>query len=147
MLIEVKVRVTWIIDSKYKKTTETFLIDREVFAQAEYTIMHELTDKVNTGLAFDFYILSLKMSPIKEVCTQFQGENTFIASLRDTFLQDDDSEKVMRYKILLWANDIADAMAHTREIASQGYDMQIDSLKEVNYTYLNNDEESTTSED
>ena len=28
-------------------------------------------------------------------------------------------------------------MNHAREIVQQGYDMQIDSLKEVNYTYLN----------
>ena len=40
-------------------------------------------------------------------------------------------------------------MAHVREIASQGYDMQIDSLKEVNYTYLisqNNGRGNTVSE-
>lgn len=39
-------------------------------------------------------------------------------------------------------------MAHTREIARQGYNMQIDGLKEVNYTYLNSqeNEEPTSTE-
>ena len=39
-------------------------------------------------------------------------------------------------------------MTHTREIAQQGYDMQIDGLKEVNYTYLNSqeNEESASAE-
>ena len=39
-------------------------------------------------------------------------------------------------------------MNHAREIVQQGYDMQIDSLKEVNYTYLNmqENEESTSTE-
>lgn len=36
-------------------------------------------------------------------------------------------------------------MAHTREIAQQGYDMQIDGLKEVNYTYLNSQENEESS--
>ena len=39
-------------------------------------------------------------------------------------------------------------MNHAREIVQQGYDMQIDSLKEVNYTYLNmqENEEPTSTE-
>jgi len=62
-------------------------------------------------------------------------------------LQDDGSEKQIKYKVLLWANNISEAITHTREIAQQGYDMQIDSLKEVNYTYLeNNDNEETIPE-
>ena len=144
MLIEVKARVTWIIDGKTKKETETFIMDKEVFAQAEYTVMSELNAKVETGLAEDFEIMSLKLSMVKEIITQYEGEYSYIASLRDTIHQDDGSEKTIRYKVLLWAGSIADAMSHTREIAAQGYDMQIDGLKEVNYTYLNDEDESNT---
>ena len=62
-------------------------------------------------------------------------------------LQDDGSEKQIKYKVLLWADNISEAMTHTREIAQQGYDMQIDSLKEVNYTYLeDNDNEEAASQ-
>ena len=149
MLIEVKAKVAWIIDGKVKRKQETFILDKEVFAEAEYAVMSLLEGYRREGTVDIFEIQGLKLSIVKEVITQYQGECTFIASLRDVFLQDDGSEKVLRYKVLLWADNISDAMAHTRELASQGYDMQIDGLKEVNYTYLNpqDNETPTTTED
>ena len=146
MLIEVKTKVSWVIDSKVKKKVETYLIDKEVFAEAEYAVMNLLSSYQNEGTVSSFEIVSLRQSVVREVVEQYEGESTFIASLRDTFLQDDGSEKVMRYKVLLWADNISEAMTHTREIAQQGYDMQIDGLKEVSYTYLNS-EENEVSED
>lgn len=143
MLIEVKVKVAWIIDSKIKKKQETYILDKEFFAEAEYKVSELLTGYKDEGTVDSFEIISLRQSGVKEIVTQYQGEDTFIASLRDTFLQDDDTEKVIRYKVLLWANDITEAMNHTRELAQQGYDMQIDSLKEVNYTYLNQEEDDS----
>ena len=148
MLIEVKAKVAWIVDDKVKRKQETFILDKEVFAEAEYAVMSLLEGYRREGTVDIFEIQGLKLSIVKEVITQYQGECTFIASLRDVFLQDDGSEKVLRYKVLLWADNISDAMAHTRELASQGYDMQIDGLKEVNYTYLNpqDNETPTTTE-
>lgn len=149
MLIEVKAKVAWIVDDKVKRKQETFILDKEVFAEAEYVVMSLLEGYRREGTVDIFEIQGLKLSIVKEVITQYQGECTFIASLRDVFLQDDGSEKVLRYKVLLWADNISDAIAHTRELASQGYDMQIDGLKEVNYTYLNpqDNETPTTTED
>lgn len=148
MLIEVKAKVAWIIDGKVKKKQETFVLDKEFFAEAEYTVLNMLSTMQNEGTVDASEIVSLRWSVVKEIITQYEGEHTFIASLRDTFLQDDGTEKVTKYKVLLWANDITEAMAHTREIAQQGYDMQIDGLKEVSYTYLNQEEdEQQVSED
>ncbi len=148
MLIEVKSKVAWVIDNKIKRKLETYILDQEVFANAEYAVMRFLSDHRNEGTVDDFEIQGLKISTVKEVITQFQGEYSFIASLRDTMLMDDGSEKTIKYKVLLWADSITEAMTHAREIAQQGYDMQIDSLKEVNYTYLNmqENEESTSTE-
>ena len=151
MLIEVKVKVAWIIDTKVQRKLETYVLDKEVFAEAEYEVMSLLNDYKTEGTVEDYEIQSLKISSIKEIMTQFGGECSFIASLKDVLLQlqDDGSEKTIKYKVLLWADNISDAMAHVREIASQGYDMQIDSLKEVNYTYLisqNNGRGDTVSE-
>ena len=137
MLIEVKAKVAWKIDGKVKKKIETYIIDEEVFAQAEYAVMSHLEQYKTDGEVEDFEITGLKLSIVKEIITQYEGEHTFIATLRDTTLLDDGSEKIIKYKVLLWANNIAEAMTHTREIAQQGYDMQIDGLKEVNYTHLN----------
>ena len=39
MLIEVKARVAWVIDTKVRRKLETFVLDREVFAEAEYAVM------------------------------------------------------------------------------------------------------------
>ena len=140
MLIEVKVKVAWIINSKIKKKQETFVLDKEFFAEAEYKVSELLTGYKDEGTIDNFEIISLRQSGVKEIVTQYQGEGTFITSLRDTFLQEDGTEKILKYKVLLWANDITEAMGHTRELAQQGYDMQIDSLKEVNYTYLNQED-------
>lgn len=150
MLIEVKVRVSWIIDSKVKKKLETYILDKNIFAEAEYEVMALLSGYMEEGTVESFEILSLKTSAIKEIITQYQGESTFIIALRDTYLQDDGTEKILKYKVLLWADNISMAMSNARELASQGYDMQIDGLREVNYIHLNtqdNEESSTTSED
>lgn len=147
MLIEVKAKVAWKIDDKVKKKIETYIIDEEVFAQAEYAAMSHLEQYKSDGEVEDFEITGLKLSIVKEIITQYEGDYTFIATLRDTTLLDDGSEKIIKYKVLLWANNIAEAMTHTREIAQQGYDMQIDGLKEVNYTHLNSlANESTSTE-
>jgi len=147
MLIEVKTKVAWKIDNKIKKKLETYIIDKEIFAEAEYVVMKLLNDAINDSTVESFEITSLRLSVVKEIITQYEGESSFIATLRDTMLQDDGSEKQIKYKVLLWADNISEAMTHTREIAQQGYDMQIDGLKEVNYTYLeNHDSEETTSQ-
>ncbi len=140
MLIEVKAKVAWKIDGKVKKKIETYILDKEVFAEAEYEVLSLLNQDKIGGEVEDFEITGLKLSVVKEIITQYEGDYTFIATLRDTTLLDDGSEKVIKYKVLLWANNIAEAMVHTREITQQGYDMQIDGLKEVNYTYLNSQE-------
>jgi hypothetical protein len=140
MLIEVKVKVAWKIDGKVKKKIETYILDKEVFAEAEYEVLSLLNQDKIDGEVEDFEITGLKLSVVKEIITQYEGNYTFIATLRDTTLLDDGSEKTIKYKVLLWANNIAEAMTHTREISQQGYDMQIDGLKEVNYTYLNSQE-------
>lgn len=148
MLIEVKAKVAWKIDGKVKKKIETYILDKEVFAEAEYEVLSLLNQDKIDGEVEDFEITGLKLSIVKEIITQYEGNYTFIATLRDTTLLDDSSEKTIKYKVLLWANNIAEAMTHTREISQQGYDMQVDGLKEVNYTYLNSqeNEESETTE-
>lgn len=150
MLIEVKTKVAWKVDNKIKKKLETYLLDKEVFAEAEYAVMALLNNEINEGTVESFDITSLRQSIVKEIITQYEGESTFIVTLRDTVLQDDGSEKAIKYKVLLWADNISEAMNYAREVAQQGYDMQIDGIKEVNYTYLNiesNGETTQTTED
>ena len=148
MLIEVKVKVARIIDGKTRKRTETYIKpDCELFVEAEQAVMERLAQEQADGVLEDFEIQSLRISPIKEVCTQFNGEFEYIATLTDTFHADDGTEKVMKYKVFLWANGHSDAVRNIQTLVRQGYDMHIEGIKEVDYEYLDehsNQEEGET---
>lgn len=137
MLIEVKAKVARIIDGKTRKRTEAFLIeDCDLFSNAEYTVLSSLTHEQEEGTVSSSEIISLRQSPIKEVCTQFTGEFTFIATLKDIFHEDDGTEKILRYKVLLWANSLTEANSNVQLLAHEGYDMQIEGIKQADYEYL-----------
>lgn len=137
MLIEVKVKVARIIDGKTRKRSETYLLDKELFAEAEYMVTSTLIQEQTDGFVDNFEIQSLRVSPLKEVATQFNGEFAYIATLKDIWLADDGTEKILKYKILLYANDTADATRNVLALARQGYAMQVESIKQVDYEYLN----------
>lgn len=150
MLIEVKAKVTWLIDGKPRKKIETFIVsDCELFSNAEYRVMAYLLDRQNEGFVSSSEIISLRQSPIKEVCTQWlnnyinHGYLSFIATLKDVQLTDDGTEKVFKYKVLLWAQDHTQALQRVQSLVYQGYDMYIEGIKQVNYEYLtsNNNEQ------
>ena len=151
MLIEVKVKITRNIDSKYRKTTETFILDREFFSHAEYCITHllEADMEVHGGQIFDFEIQSLKWSNIKEIDDQTIDENkpSFIATLKDLFVDDAGNEKQLKYKVLLWAEDLTHANQRAHELSHQGYDMLVEGIKQVDYKYISSVEEENESEE
>ena len=136
MLIEVKAKVVRVIDKKTRKRTETFIIDKEFFSEAEYAVTQELSEEQNSHLVENFEVLSLKVSPIKEVCTQFEGENSYTATLVDMFLEDDGTEKPIKYKVLLWANSLTEANINIQTLAREGYNMLVEGIKQTEVTYL-----------
>lgn len=143
MLVEVKVKVAKVIDSKIRRRTETYLKpDCDLFVEAEQAVMERLTQEQEEGLVESFEIQSLKISPIKEVCTQFNGEFAYLATLTDIFHAEDDTEKTMKYKVMLWANGHSDAVRNIQTLVRQGYDMHIEGIKEVNYEYLTEEEDN-----
>ena len=139
MLIEVKIKVTKKVDTKYRKSVETYLLDEEFFAQAEYVLTHllEADMEVHGGPIFDFYITSMKCSSIKEIADQFKGEHSFIATLKDIFVDDDGNEKALRYQVLLWADNLTEANQRAQQLAKEGYDLLIEGIKQVDYEYIN----------
>ena len=142
MLVEVKVKVARIIDGKTRKRTETYIVDKELFSEAEYMVMARLAQEQEEGLVEDFEIQSLRISPIKEVCDQWfddyiiSGYPAFIATLKDIFHADDGTEKTLKYKVLLWASNHSEALRRVTELSREGYDMQIEGIKQVDYEYL-----------
>jgi hypothetical protein len=135
MLIEVKVKVARVIDGKTRKRTETYVMDKEFFSQAEYTVTELLNGDTTVE---DFQIQTLKLSQIKEIDDQSINNSipSFIATLIDIFHQDDGTEKKLRYKVLLWADNLTAANRRANELSHQGYDMQIEGIKQVDYEYL-----------
>ena len=143
MLIEVKVKVVRVIDNKARKRTETYIVDDcQLFVEAEHQVTAALVEEQNGGVVEEFEIQSLRLSPIREVCTEYPGQFSFIATLKDVFLAEDGTEKALKYKVLLWANSLSEAMARTNVFARQGYDMSVEGLKEVNYEYITSGGES-----
>lgn len=136
MLIEVKVKTVRTVEDKIRKKSETYLIDKEFFAEAEYAITQELSEEQNSKLLESFDILSLRQSQVKEICTEYKGNSSFIATLKDIFLEADGTEKILKYKVLLWADSLSEAMARTNVFARQGYNMAVEGLKEVDYIYI-----------
>ena len=146
MLIEVKVKVARVIDNKTRKRTETYILDREFFSQAEYAITELLNEEEQSGLIEDFYITSLRESGIKEIVDKFKGDFSFLATLKDIWLEDDGTEKYLKYKVLLWADSPSQAMGNTLQLSKEGYDMQIEGIKQVDYEYLAGDIEKEETE-
>lgn len=138
MLIEVKVKVTRTIDNKKRKAIETYIINKEVFAEAEYAVSIIL----NGPDTDEFEIQSLKLSPIKEICSQYTGEHSFIATLKDIYHDDEGNEKSIKYKVLLWADSLSQATSNALELQRQGYEMSIESLKQVDYEYITDEHQT-----
>lgn len=139
MLIEVKVRVSRITDGKTRKRTETYVIDNcELYSNAEYRVMSVLIHEQEEGTVESFEIQSLRLSQIKEIDDQTINNSipSFIATLIDIFHQDDGTEKKLKYKVLLWADNLTAANRRANELSHQGYDMQIEGIKQVDYEYL-----------
>lgn len=138
MLIEVKIKITKKVDTKYRKSVETYLLDEEFFAHAEYALTHLLDADMEAhgGPIHDFYITSMKCSSIKEIADQFKGEHSFIATLKDIFVDDDGNEKALRYQVLLWADNLTEANQRAQQLAKEGYDLLIEGIKQVDYEYI-----------
>lgn len=141
MLIEVKVKVSRVIDGKTRKRTETYVLNKEFFSQAEYDVTGLLNEDTTVE---DFQIQSLKLSQIKEIDDQSINNSipSFIATLIDIFHEDDGTEKKLKYKVLLWADNLTSANRRALELSHQGYDMLVEGIKQVDYEYLtrNNNE-------
>ena len=135
MLVEVKVKTARTVDNKTRKKTETYLLEKEFFSEAEYKVTSDLTEEIDSKLLDSYEIQSLRISPIKEV-VQTKGNNSFIATLKDVWVDTDGTEKQLKYKVLLWADNLTEANQNAQALARQCYDMQIEGIKQVDYFYI-----------
>lgn len=136
MLTEVKAKVIRLINGKNKTKSELYLTEAEVFAEAEVAVMTLLENQQEEGTVSDYQIQSLRISPIKEICTQHEGEQTYVAILKDIFTDDNGNEKYLRYQVLLWADTLSQANTRATELSHQGYNMLVEGIKQKDYEYL-----------
>jgi hypothetical protein len=143
MLIEVKVKVARIDDGKTRKVIETYVLDKDFFSEAEYCITSLLSTEQNSHLIDSFELVSLRQSTIKEIDEQSitLERHSFMATLKDVFHEDDGTEKYIKYKVLLWADNLTEANRRALELSHQGYDMLIEGIKQVDYIYIQEEDE------
>lgn len=120
MLYEVKARYT----ADGGKTVKVhYLLDAELFAQAEAKVYEQLKDKA------DVDIINIKRSTIKEVIKIDNDLDYYVATISDTYTDDKGNEKIIRYKQLLPAASIGEAQEAINDYLKQGYDMRLDAIK------------------
>lgn len=136
MLIETKVKLTKEVDGRTFKHTTNYLSDDENLVDALATVLSHLHSMQASHLIEDAVIISCKQSSVKEVATQFDGDKSYIATLKDVWVDEIGDEKSLRYKVLLYAADLTECNQRVQELSREGYDMSVESLVEVDMEYL-----------
>lgn len=147
MFIEVKVKVSRIVDTKTRKRVETYLVDKDFFSEAEYTVTQVLNEEVNDGTVSEFDIQSIRLSNIREIYAGYTGEFSYVVTLKDIWLDDDGTEKNLKYKVLLWANDLTQANQRALALSEEGYNMIVEGIKQIDYHYLQVSYNAVTNEE
>lgn len=111
------------------KTESIILEHAESFADAEQ-IGYDYGSGY-TGLD----VVAIKRSKIKEIANErtSDDEKIFLATLVDVFLNEDGTEKEMKYTIAFFSKNMATANVYINEYAKQGYNMSITKIVESKY--------------
>lgn len=136
MLIESKVKISKEVDGKTYKSVVNYLTDDENLVDALATVLSHLHTLQSSHLIADADVISCKQSSIREVATQFEGDKSYIATLKDVWIDEIGDEKSIRYKVLLYAADLTECNERVQQLSREGYDMSVESLTEVNMEYL-----------
>lgn len=132
MIYEVKVQHKKVMDDGSEKSVkESYVVaEAEGFADAEQQAFEYME-----GVGFDEAdVIAVKRSNVKEIANKSKGENTlWVAELMDVFLEDDGTEKQLKYKIFLFAKTFDAAKLFITDYSAQGYGMTLVSLKLTNH--------------
>lgn len=114
-----------------KSVKEQYLVEnRNLFAEVE-DAMYVAFDG-----AQDLDVISIKRSKIREIAntaTQNPEEKIFVATLVDIFLNNDGTEKEIKYQIAFYSTSMSAANAFINQYVSQGYKMKIAAIKETKF--------------
>ena len=114
-----------------KTVKEQYIIENaDLFVEVEMRMQGDF------GALPNFDVTAIKRSRIHEVCNMRDNEDEkiYIATLIDTFVNEDGSEKEVKYQVAFFADDIANAHAFIEKYANQGYNMRISGIKETKFS-------------
>lgn len=112
-----------------KEVTEKMIVENcNLFAEAELALMKHQECEVT----------SLRRSAIKEfVNTNKDGNIIFIATITTQFVDDNEKEKEIIYKVALWADDITKAHNIAKDYMRQGLgDMELKGINQTKFLEL-----------
>ena len=126
MIHEVQVQFTQ--DDKTVKEnvlTEGF----DLFAEVEAKLIEEYSGYE------DVDVTAIKRSKIKEIANARTADDDviFTATLVDVFLNDDGSEKEIKYDLAFFSKNMDTAHAYIKEYVSQGYNLGITKISETKF--------------
>ena len=114
-----------------KVVKEQYLVEnRNLFAEVEDAMYVEFDG------AQDLDVVSIKRSKIREIantCTNNLEEKIYVATLVDVFLNNDGTEKEIKYQIAFYSTSMSAANAFINQYVSQGYKMKIAAIKETKF--------------
>jgi hypothetical protein len=128
-----EIQITFVkVDSKGndRNVKESLILEHaESFADAE-----QIGYDYGSGLT-GLDVVAIKRSKIKEIANErtSDDEKIFLATLVDVFLNEDGTEKEMKYTIAFFSKSMASANAYINEYAKQGYNMSITKIVESKY--------------
>ena len=119
MYYEMTTKVTRVKDDgTEKEVSERYITDCETFAEAEEKAMETYSADNTEG-----DVIAVKRSNVKEIVNEDEEkEYYFKATIVDTFIDDNEKEKELRYYVLIRANDLGEATAKANEYMRQGFE-------------------------
>lgn len=124
MYYEGKLKVTQTNEKtgKTKEITEQYIMDVDLFAEAEMTLMQQYNG--------DCDVFAIFRSKVREIVNEKEDDKPFFkATIVDVFTNDDGIEKELKYPVLVCAKDMADANKLMEEYLKEGMDMRLEKIE------------------
>lgn len=120
-------------DGTEKEVNERYITDCLTFAEAEQKGM-EAYSADNT----DGDVVAVKRSNVKEIVNENEEkQHYFKATIVDTFIDDNEKEKELKYYVLIRADNLTEATSKANDYLRQGLsDMRLDGIVKTNILEL-----------
>lgn len=126
MFYKFKIRAKKDTPNGEKEVTEEYLIDCDLFAEAEAAGLQLYNGKGD--------VIAISRSNVKEIVNPSTKDKAayFRATIVDTFVSDNGDEKELKYKVLVAADTVAEATKLVNEYMQQGLDdMRLEGINQT----------------